>query len=92
MLEINRKNRDGKSPFHYLEIVEVLMKDARLEINSKNHDGDTSFYSACNNGHFTIVEFLMKDTRVEINSQNNIGTGLLFILLVYLNVLNLFNF
>ena len=91
-LEINSKNRNRYIYFHnacwkwYQQIVKFLIKYYYLEINNWNKYSNTSFHYACSLGYLAIGKSLIKDARLKINNKDNNGC-LLFILLIWLNIL-----
>jgi ankyrin repeat protein len=79
LVDINHRDRDGRSPFSfaagygYLEVVKVLNRMKGFEVDSRDGSGRTSFSYAAGSGNHDIVQFLTETEGVDLNSKDNAG-------------------
>ncbi|KAI9031091.1 kinase-like domain-containing protein [Hyaloraphidium curvatum] len=56
-----------------LDIVLLLLGDARVDVNVTNDNGENAFMLACQEGHSPVVELLLKDGRTNFDKRNYLG-------------------
>lgn len=79
LVNINHRDRDGRSPFSfaagygYLEVVKVFSRMNGVEVDSRDGSGRTPFSYAAGSGNRDVVQFLTEKEGVDINSRDSGG-------------------
>jgi len=79
LVDINHRDRDGRSPFSfaagygYLEVVKVLSRMSGIKVDSRDSSGRTPFSYAAGSGNGEIVQYLSVAEGVEVDSRDNGG-------------------
>ena len=79
LVDINHRDRDGRSPFSfaagygYLDVVKALSRMRGIEVDSRDSSGRTPFSYAAGSGNGEIVLYLSETEGVEVDTRDNGG-------------------